>query len=207
MLVTFEGLDGSGKTMQANLLADYLRWKGDIQVVQTREPGGTELGEQLRTLLLTKDLSSRVRSLMFAAARAQHVDDVIRPALEKGKMVICDRYYHSSWAYQGVDEEHINTLKKITYFAIQGVHPDLVIYLDITPEVALTRSVAKDAIDKGHANYLEKVRENYIEMAEHEPEKWVRFGSYNISIIQLHKKIRTAVDIRWERAKEEGESK
>ena len=196
MFVTFEGLDGSGKTMQANLLADHLRWKRDIQVVQTREPGGTQLGEQLRTLLLTMELSNRVRSLMFAAARAQHVDDVIRPALQNGKMVICDRYYHSSFAYQGFNEEDMNILEEINYFAVQGVHPDLVIYLDVKPEVALARSVVKDAIDKGQADFLEDVRRNYNEMAERDPEKWVRFESHGISIQQLHEKIRGEVEVR-----------
>ena len=125
MFVTFEGLDGSGKSTQAELLRARLEADG-LEVVSTREPGGTVLGEQLRDLVLHgDDVSPWAEALLYAAARAQHVDEVIRPALERGAAVICDRYLDSSVAYQGVGRElGLERVLDLNLAAVGGLLPD-----------------------------------------------------------------------------------
>lgn len=139
--ISLEGVDGSGKSTQANLLADALRAQGR-EVVVTREPGGTALGEAIRGLLLGgHPMEPMAEALLFAAARAQHVRELIRPALERGAWVVCDRFVDSSLAYQGVGRNlGIDTVWRINEPALDGCLPDLAIVIDVPPQVSAERA-------------------------------------------------------------------
>lgn len=143
LFITFEGPDGSGKTTQINMLKGYLENKG-FEVVLTREPGGTELGEDIRRILLDlkhKDMDEKAEMLLYAAARAQHVSKLIKPALLQGKIVLCDRFVDSSYAYQGVGRGlGIKLVEQVNEIALSGVYPDLTIFLNIEPKMGLARS-------------------------------------------------------------------
>ena len=134
MFITFEGTEGSGKTTQIPLLAKHLRARG-YHVVETREPGGTDIGGQIRQVLHSvsnEAMTSRAEILLYAADRAQHVNQLIRPALAAGKIVLCDRYVDSTFAYQGYGRQlDLDSLKMITTFATAGLLPDLTFYLKI----------------------------------------------------------------------------
>ena len=143
MFITFEGGDGSGKTTQVRQTAEYLRNNG-YDVLLTREPGGTSIGDQIRGILLDNmdntEMHARTELLLFCASRAQLVAEVITPHLEKGGVVISDRYVDSTYAYQGYGHGlDVDKLRKVVTFATGGLIPDLTIYLDITPEDALRR--------------------------------------------------------------------
>ena len=175
--VAFEGVEGSGKGTQIRLAEDHLRSEG-YDVLVTREPGGTELGEQVRSLLLdpeTGPVDARTEALLFAASRAQTVHSVIRPALAEGKVVICDRYVDSSLAYQGwgrgLGEQDILTLN---VWATQGLFPDLVILLHLEPERGLLRSTeAPDRMELEGQDFHAKVADAYLKIAEEHPERFV----------------------------------
>jgi dTMP kinase len=176
----FEGPEGGGKSLQASRLAASLREDG-YQVVLTREPGGTPLGEEIRTLLLRRDgytMLPAAEALLMSAARAQHVADVIRPALVAGAVVICDRFVDSTYAYQGggrgLAEE---PLRAIQHFATDGLEPDLRILLDVPVEVGLARRLAErqsvNRIDAASAAFHERVRRSFLALAAPSPERWV----------------------------------
>lgn len=176
MFITFEGGEGSGKSTQAQLLAERLRNAGR-EVVTLREPGGTALGEELRKLLLHKDKAVSVEAelLMFLAARAELVNEVIRPALDNGAVVICDRFSDSTIAYQGygrgVDTSAIRTLNR---WATGGLEPDLTILLDIPSDLGRRRKHEDDDVfiretDSFHV----RVREGYQYLAASEPARWL----------------------------------
>src|SRR6266545_1914749 len=176
VLVAFEGVEGAGKGTQIRLAREYLEAEG-WQVLVTREPGGTEVGERLRELLLDPRIGQvepRTEALMFAASRSQHVATVIRPALEEGKVVLCDRYVDSSLAYQGVarglGEQDVLTLN---VWATQGLFPDLVILLHIEPELGLNRAGTADRIESEGASFMAKVADAYLRIAEEHPERFV----------------------------------
>ncbi len=167
MFVTFEGLDGSGKTTQAELLAARLREDGR-EVVLTREPGGTELGERVRELLLRgDDVSPWAEAALFAAARAQLVATVIRPALERGADVVCDRYLDSSLAYQGIARDlGVDRVLELNLPAIGGLLPDRTFLLLVDPEEAARRSSADpDRIEREGADFRARVDRAYRELA------------------------------------------
>jgi dTMP kinase len=176
----FEGPEGGGKSLQASWLAASLREDG-YQVVLTREPGGTPLGEEIRTLLLRRDgytMLPAAEALLMSAARAQHVADVIRPALVAGAVVICDRFVDSTYAYQGggrgLAEE---PLRAIQHVATDGLEPDLRILLDVPVEVGLARRLAErqsvNRIDAASAAFHERVRRSFLSLAATSPERWV----------------------------------
>lgn len=175
--IVFEGVEGSGKGTQVRLAREFLESRG-YPVLVTREPGGTELGERLRDALLTSDMGTiepRAEALLFAAARAQHVASVIRPALEEGKAVLCDRYVDSSLAYQGVarglGEPDVLSLN---VWATQGLFPDLVILLDMEPEAGLARAgEQRDRIEAEDDTFHAKVADAYLHIAEEHPERVV----------------------------------
>ncbi len=177
VFVAFEGVEGAGKGTQMEMARKFLESRG-FQVLVTREPGGTELGEQLRELLLdpkTGMVEPRTEALLFAASRSQHVATVIRPALEEGKVVLCDRYVDSSLAYQGVargvGEQDVLTLN---VWATQGLFPDLVILLHLEPEEGLARSTEEaDRIESEGPPFFAKVADAYLKIAEEHPERIV----------------------------------
>lgn len=177
LFIAFEGVEGSGKGTQIRLAEEYLRSIG-LDVLVTREPGGTDLGEKIRTTLLdpgTGKLDPRAEALLFAASRAQTVTSVIRPALAEGKIVVCDRYVDSSLAYQGwgrgLGEQDVLTLN---VWATQGLFPDLVILLHVEPELGLLRSTeAPDRIELEGQDFHAKVSDAYLKIAEEHPERFV----------------------------------
>jgi dTMP kinase len=175
MFVTFEGLDGSGKTTQAELLRDHLQEAGR-SVVLTREPGGTPLGERIRELLLGEDGMTRwAEAALFAAARAELVARVIRPALERGDEVICDRYVDSSLAYQGIARGlGVTEVLELNRPAIEGVVPDCTFLLLVDPDEARRRAGAtQDRIEGEDARFWTALDSAYRQLAERFPERIV----------------------------------
>lgn len=180
LFISFEGPDGSGKSTQANLLAGFLSARGH-PVVQTREPGGTELGEQVRSLLLSRlsPVSDPLTmALLLSAARAQLVSTVIRPALGNGRsIVITDRFADSTVAYQsygmGLDIEAVRDLTRI---ATGGISPKPVIYVDVSPEVGLSRISNREPgnrLDSESLAFHRRVREGYLQLLQSEPDRWI----------------------------------
>lgn len=178
--IALEGADGSGKTTQSRLLEKALTADG-YDVLVTREPGGTRLGERIRELLLGVDgcaMLATTEALLFAAARAQHVHEVIKPALETGMIVICDRFVDSSFAYQGGGRGlDMEPLRVIQSFAISGVEPDLRILLDVPVEVGLRRRSRgvepTNHLDEAGAAFHERVRAMYQDLIEARPADWL----------------------------------
>lgn len=169
MFVTFEGLDGSGKSTQADLLRKHLEESGR-EVVATREPGGTKLGEEIRELLLGgTEISPWAEAALFAAARAELVAEVIRPALERGADVVCDRYLDSSLAYQGIARGlGVDRVLALNTNAIRGLLPDVTFLLLIDPEEAAIRSgEASDRIEREGGEFLSEVDKAYRELGSH----------------------------------------
>ncbi len=178
--ITIEGPDGSGKTSQAARLAEALRERG-FDVVLTREPGGTALGDRVREIVLTRGrepIAPRADALLFNAARAQHVFEVIDPALAAGRVVVCARYADSTLAYQGYGEGvPLDELREIIRIATAGRTPDRTILLDLPVEAGLRRKSPDDhetrfetVFDLG---FHERVRAGFLEMARAEPKRWV----------------------------------
>jgi dTMP kinase len=180
VFITFEGPDGSGKTTQAHLLAGYLRREGYL-VVLTREPGGTPIGDQVRAVLHDPDNTDMVPEaefLLYSASRAQLVAQVILPALVAGKIVICDRFYDSSLAYQGYARGlNMAALREITRFATGGLVPDLTLCLDIAPDEGLQRRLLGgeewNRLDQEALAFHRHVRAGYLELAGLEPQRWI----------------------------------
>ena len=169
LFITFEGADGCGKTTQLNLLKEYLTASG-YEVLMTREPGAVGLGEKVRDILLNYegDVSDRCESFLFLADRAQHIDIIVKPAIEQGKIVLCDRHTDSTVAYQGygrgLDIERINMLNEI---AVNGVKPDLTFVFDVDVETSMKRVGAnKDRMESSGADFFNKVRFGYLELAK-----------------------------------------
>lgn len=179
IFITFEGIDGSGKDTQAKLLAKYFKNKG-YSVIRTREPGGTSIGEKIRKILLSPKISrvdQRAEVLLFAASRAQIVSNIIKPALEKGKIVISNRYVDSSYAYQGIARKMgLDWVIEINKWATQGLLPDITFFLDIPEELGLKRvdksRNIRDKIEKDGEIFQKKVREGYYKLAKVFPERY-----------------------------------
>jgi dTMP kinase len=175
MFVTFEGLDGSGKTTQAKLLRDRLEADGE-EVVSTREPGGTELGERLRELVLHGGhVAPWAEALLYAASRAQHVEELIRPALERGASVICDRYVDSSVAYQGVGRRlGLERVLELNLDAVGGLLPERTFLLLLDPTAVPTRLPGEhDRLEREGDDFHARVDAGYRKLAERYPERFV----------------------------------
>jgi dTMP kinase len=175
MFVTFEGLDGSGKTTQVELLAQRLGAEGR-DVVRTREPGGTELGEAIRQLVLHGGhVAPWAEAALYAASRAQHVEEVIRPALERGAVVLCDRYVDSSVAYQGVGRDlGLERVLELNLAAVGGLMPERTFLLDLDPgEVAARLRGVHDRLERAGGAFYERVAGAYRELADRFPDRIV----------------------------------
>lgn len=182
--ISFEGIEGCGKSTQIGLLADHLRRAGR-RVVLTREPGGTVIGERIRTVLLDAahdNMSPLSELLLYAASRNQHVREVIRPALEEGMDVLCDRYADATTAYQGAARKIDGRLIEETHrIATEGLWPHLTLLLDLSPELGLLRARMRNAVDPHAAgqdrfereelSFHERVRAGYLAIAKKEPKR------------------------------------
>ena len=174
--IAFEGGEGAGKSTQEALLAQELTERGRA-VIRTREPGGTPAGERIREVVLSPEfagLDPRAEALLFAAARGEHVARVIRPALERGDVVICDRYLDSSVAYQGYGRElGPRRVRDLSLWATHDLLPDLTVVLDIDPEVGLSRFAQRDRLEAEPLQYHREVRAAFLALAEAEPDRYL----------------------------------
>jgi len=177
MFITFEGCEGCGKSTQARLLHSNLRSRG-IPVVLTREPGGTPLGSSVRNLLKSRqdfDISPETELMLFNACRAQLVKDIIRPALDTGKTVVCDRFSDSTIVYQGYGRGlNLSQIEYVNMVATGGIKPDITILLDEDPKLGLERKhdLEADRFDNESLSFHRKVREGYLLEASKDPERW-----------------------------------
>lgn len=174
MFITFEGPDGSGKSTIIQKVYDYLI-ENNFDVIKTREPGGSPIAEKIRNLILdteNTEMGYRTEALLYAASRAQHVEETILPALNESKIVLCDRFLISSLAYQGVGRDlGIENVRKINEFAINGVFPDFVLFFDVDPITTLKRKSSLDTADrleKEGNNFHERVYNGYKEILNSE---------------------------------------
>jgi len=176
MFITFEGGDGSGKSTQIQSVRDWFESRGR-EVIVTREPGGTELGTEIRRLVQNgpEDVDARTEALLYAADRAYHVATVIRPALERGAVVLGDRYIDSSLAYQGAARSlGVDEIASLSAWATRGLYPSLTFLLDLPPEVgARRRTDAPDRMERESMDFHERVRHQYLRLADAEPERIV----------------------------------
>ena len=180
MFITLEGPEGSGKTSQLPALGAFLREAG-YDVIITREPGGTAVGDQIREVLMNLrnvSIIPRTEILLFLAARAQHVDELIRPALTAGKLVLCDRFGDSTLAYQGFGHQtDLDILQTLLDFSTGGLKPDLTLLVDVPVEEGMARKHRNSAewnrLDAYDLAFHERVRQGYFALAESEPKRWL----------------------------------
>ncbi len=177
LFITVEGLDGSGKTTQIGNMQEYLSSLG-FKVLLTREPGGTRISENIRSIVLDADnaeMSDTAELLLYSASRAQLVDQVIKPSLEKNINVICDRYVDSFYAYQGFGRgRSLDVLEKITDIAINGIMPDITFFFDVAPEIGLKRrneATSSDRIENEAMDFHRRVYDGYKELARRCPDR------------------------------------
>lgn len=199
--ITLEGPDGSGKSTQARLLADYLRTRSP-ELLYTREPGGTLIGNQVRQVLMDLENTSmhpHTEILLFSASRAQIVHEVIRPHLEDDGLVVCDRFYDSTLAYQGYGHGlDLTALRQITEFATGGLKPDLTLLVDLPVEEGLRRREGGGSWNRLDAYDLEfhrRVRHGYHMLMAEEPQRWVVINALQ-EVDQVQHDIRQAVEAR-----------
>jgi len=179
MFITLEGPDGSGKTRQIEPLANFLRGRG-FSVYTAREPGGTSIGDQVRAVLMNMqntNMHPRTETLLFCAARAQLVEEVILPHLKNNEVVLLDRYADSTMAYQGYGHQHdLHLIRILLDFATGGLKPDLTFLLDVDAESGLRRRQKGggewNRLDAYQLEYHQRVRQGYLEMARAEPQRW-----------------------------------
>jgi dTMP kinase len=201
MFITFEGIDGVGKSTQLDLLQQWLIAAGH-DVVRTLEPGGTELGKEIRHLLLHRkgDVAPRSEALLYAADRAHHVATVVRPALAAGKVVLSDRYFDSSVAYQGAARElDVDQVREISLWAVDNLLPDLTILLDLSAEQAIHRrnktGVEPDRLEQEKVDFFDRAREQYLKLAV-EPRFLIVDANLSVDEIQAQVRARVAELIR-----------
>lgn len=194
LFITMEGTDGSGKSTQLQLLQQYLTDKG-FNVVLVREPGGTRISEKIRTIILSKknrDMNYMTEALLYAASRAQLVNQVILPELKKGSVVICDRFVDSSIVYQGIARElGIDVVKKINNIATGGLTPDITFFLDLDLKSSLKRKKEQkelDRIESENAGFHKKVYEGYKKLSQDDGGR-IKVIDATKSIQQIHKNI------------------
>ena len=195
--ITFEGSEGSGKSTQATLVCEYLK-KKNIPVKLLREPGGVKISEAVRGLLLdvkNTDMTKDAETLLYMASRAQLVEEILKPELQKGTVVICDRFLDSTVAYQGYGNGvAIDAIKAIGAFATQGIAPGLTLLFDIDTGKGLSRTNAvKDRIELRSLEYHKKVRRGYLSIAKKEPKR-VRVIKVNAGKEEIFEIVRKEID-------------
>jgi dTMP kinase len=184
VFISFEGGEGAGKSTQIQDVASWLRAQGQ-SVLVTRQPGGTDYGQRIRSLILdhhdSEVLSPRAELFLYLADRAHHVDTVIRPALQAGQIVICDRYTDSTLAYQGFARElDLTELKTLNHLATKGLQPDLTFWLDLDPAIGHERlgvRPGKDRLESEALSFHARVRTGYATLAKDEPQRWRRIDA------------------------------
>ena len=194
LFITFEGGDGSGKTTQINLLAGWLESEGHTVVI-TREPGGTDLGAELRNIILHREgfIAPRAEALLYAADRSHHIHTLVRPALQRGEIVVQDRYLDSSVAYQGAGRVLDPTeVRNISVWATENLMPDLTVVLDVPASVAKERQAAGerqyDRLEAEAEDFHTRVRESYLALAAEEPHRFLVIDGES-SIEEIHQAI------------------
>lgn len=197
--ITIEGTDGSGKSTQIELLMDYLRKKG-ADVIFTREPGGTQISEKIREIILDVDNSEMTgitEALLYAAARSQHVEEKIIPAIEAGKIIVCDRFVDSSIAYQGAARGlGVEKIMGINEAALHGIMPDMTLFFDLSPEKGILRKKnerALDRLEKEKMDFHEKVYEGYKNLCKKYPER-IKPIDADRSIDEVHSEVIEVID-------------
>ena len=204
LFITFEGPDGCGKTSIINLIKEY--YKNNEKIIFTREPGGTEISEKIRELILSNDnenMSPRTEALLYSASRAQHIDELVRPNLEKGNVVISDRFVLSSLAYQGGGRElGVENVKKINDFAIDGVNPDLIIFFYVDPLTTLKRkslSENADRLELSGDDFHCRVYDTYMELLDElKDEKVLRKVDATKSMEEVFDNVKNIIDEKLE---------
>ena len=192
-LISFEGIDGCGKTTQINLISNILK-KKNINHSVLREPGGTKISEKIRKILLDKDnnISSITETLLFLSARSQMVHEIIKPKLKNNEIVLCDRFIDSTVAYQGYGHNlNVNLINSLNLFAIDGVFPDLTIVFDIDPVIAYERLSTKslDRMELMGIDYLTKVRQGYLEVVNLNSDRFKKIDCNNKDIISINNEV------------------
>lgn len=188
LFIVFEGGDGAGKTTQAQLLADWVAAQGR-ETVLTREPGEGPVGEKIRAILLspaTGDLSPRAEALLYSADRAHHVDSTIKPALERGAVVVCDRYIDSTLAYQGAGRAlALADLEPIAWWAADHLVPDLTVLLDLAPADGLGTIEEFDRVEAAGHDFHERTRDHFLDLAGRAPQRYLVLDARQpITVIQ-----------------------
>ena len=198
LFIAFEGGEGAGKSTQEQRLAEHLTGFGH-EVVRTREPGGTPAAEAIRGIVLSPEfagLDARSEALLFAAARGEHAARIIRPALERGAIVVCDRYLDSSVAYQGFGRDlGASTVRDLSLWATGGLTPDLTIVLDIDPVIGLSRITAPDRLEAEPLAYHKRVRAAFLEIAAGDSHRYLVLDA-TLSIDEIAVAIRKVVVAR-----------
>ncbi len=199
--ITFEGCEGVGKSTQIRLLSEYLKTKGVAHTV-TREPGGGAISEAIRKVILNgkySEMTDECEALLYAAARVQHLSDTVRPALERGELVICDRYVFSSYAYQGYGRGlPMEFLRSVNAYALENFMPDVTLFLDLPPVLAFARKHGadkNDRIEQAGAAFHDRVYEGYLAIAEEYPQSVVRIDCSG-NKFQTHEKIKSLLTER-----------
>jgi len=196
MFITFDGPEGCGKSTHSKLIVEYLRSKGK-DVVHTREPGGTKIGEEIRNVLLSprnKGMAVMTEAFLYLAARAEIVNEIILPNIKKGKIVICDRFQDATVVYQGyAGGLNIKILDELGKIASAGLKPDLSIFLDIDAALGLKRAGCKDRMEKKSISFHKRVRNGYLALAKKEPSR-IKVVKVKGSIEETQEKIRKILD-------------
>jgi len=201
-LITFEGIDGSGKSTQIKLISDILH-KNNINNIVIREPGGTKISEKIRDILLDNDntISKYTEALLFLSSRSQLVNEVIKPALDRGCYILCDRYIDSTIAYQGYGRGiDLSQIKVLNDLAIESIYPDITFILDINVNTSLSRRLtkSKDRMEQVNENFLIKVRKAYLKIADDDKKRCIVVDCNNKSIIDINNELVSFMNLRYE---------
>ncbi|NJD03208.1 MAG: dTMP kinase [Ruminiclostridium sp.] len=199
LFITVEGTDGSGKTTQMGLICEFVRSIG-CEAITVREPGGTRISEQIRNIVLDPEYTEmcfKTEILLYSASRAQLMAEIVRPALEHGRIVICDRFIDSTYAYQGFGRGvEPGLLENINNFIIEGIMPDITFFFDLNPELALGRRVAStvtDRIENEKMEFHKRVHNGYVKLAEKYPDRIKKIDS-NRSVEAIWEDVRRVLE-------------